>query len=99
MNTTLFFLLELTRPGDRAGPSVISETYCKGQTRVREKGKRERQRQRACRGQNLSSMQRERDKATKTQPPGRRRRTSVNGEETSVRWLRMMSVCVGVEAV
>ena len=43
---SLYFLLELTGPGDGAGPSVISETYCKGRVGVREIGKgRERQRE------------------------------------------------------
>lgn len=45
-NMSLFFLLGLTGPGDRAGPSIINETYCKGQ---RGEGERngERRRQRA----------------------------------------------------
>lgn len=59
-NVSLFFLLGMTGPGDRAGPSVITETYCKGQGAEGErKGKR--QRQTACRGQHLSGTQKERE--------------------------------------
>lgn len=77
---SLFFLLGMTGPGEGAGPSVINETYCKGQ---RGGGKRrgEKQRQRDCRGQHLSSMQ----EARPEKPPGRKRGTSANGEETFMR--------------
>ena len=55
-NVSLFFLLGMTEPGDGAGPSVISETYCKGQGAEGEtKGKR--QRQTVCREQHLAGTQ------------------------------------------
>lgn len=62
-NVSLFFLLGMTGPGDRAGPSVITETYCKGQG-AGEKGK-ERDRDRQPAEDSIYLACRKRDSKTK----------------------------------
>lgn len=77
---TIFFLLELTGPGDGTGPSFISETYSKGQ-----KGVREKDRDRKSAEDSIYLACSKKHRTEKTLAPGRKRGTSVNGDKTSVR--------------